>query len=331
MSTRTVVSAALVFLAVVSVQAQVPELINYQGRLVDGTNLVNGQVSVIFRLRDAATGGAILYQDSNTVDVIDGVFAAVIGDDGAEGDLRTALRFERVWIETVVNGVSLSPRERLASVAYAITAGGVTNGAINTGMIGYRAITESKLALNSVSNGQIAANSISGSAIINGTIQFADIGQNGAALGQVMKWNGSAWVAAGGDATNAWLLQGNASTSPGKDFIGTTDAEAFEVHVEGGRALRVEPTGGSPNLIGGHPTNYAASILGAAIAGGGVAGDPNVVDGSYGAVGGGIGNRAGAYGAVAGGYGNTVGGSAAAVGGGKDNSASVNYTTVAGG
>jgi len=43
-------------------------------------------------------------------------------------------------------------------------------------------------------------NSIEGNEITNGTIQFTDIGQNGAASEQVMKWSGSAWYAAN-DAT----------------------------------------------------------------------------------------------------------------------------------
>ena len=41
--------------------------------------------------------------------------------------------------------------------------------------------------------------SITSAMIQDGTIQFADMGQNGAASGQVMKWNGSAWAAANDD------------------------------------------------------------------------------------------------------------------------------------
>jgi hypothetical protein len=38
------------------------------------------------------------------------------------------------------------------------------------------------------------ANSITSAMIVNGTINFSDIGQNGCSANQVMKWDGSAWV-----------------------------------------------------------------------------------------------------------------------------------------
>lgn len=39
-------------------------------------------------------------------------------------------------------------------------------------------------------------NSITSAMITNGTISFSDIGQNGCSSGQVMQWNGSAWIGA---------------------------------------------------------------------------------------------------------------------------------------
>ena len=68
-----------------AVQAQVPELINYQGRLISGTNLVNGNVALVFRLYDTDTGGSPLCTDSNTVTVTDGLYATWIGDDVVSG------------------------------------------------------------------------------------------------------------------------------------------------------------------------------------------------------------------------------------------------------
>jgi hypothetical protein len=82
-------------------------------------------------------------------------------------------------------------------------------------------------------------------------------------------------------ATNFWQLGGNATTSAGADFLGTTDKQPLEFHVNGLRVLRLEPVGasavsgtntptGAPNLIGGSPINFVASgVVGAVIAGGG--------------------------------------------------------------
>lgn len=62
--------------------AQVSTLINYQGRLINGTNLYNGPASIVFRVHDSPTGsGVIWYEDSNNVAIVDGLYAVVIGDD----------------------------------------------------------------------------------------------------------------------------------------------------------------------------------------------------------------------------------------------------------
>ena len=113
---------------VTSSSAQTPSLINYQGRLLNGTNLVNGAVGLSLRLFDANTGGTMLYEDSNTVTVADGLYSTFLGDHTTTGSLQAAVATSsNVWIEAAVNGVALVPRERLASVPYALNveAGGI--------------------------------------------------------------------------------------------------------------------------------------------------------------------------------------------------------------
>src|SRR5262249_46862612 len=60
-----------------------------------------------------------------------------------------------------------------------------------------------------------------------------------------------------GAACSPWCLTGNAGTTPGVDFLGTTDNQALEIKVNNTRALRIEPTGGGVNLIGGYYQNWA--------------------------------------------------------------------------
>lgn len=105
--------------------AEVPTLINYQGRLLNGTNLVNGNVGLSLRLFNVASGGARLYEDSNTVAVVDGLYSTFIGDNTTAGSLVTALTNEQVWIEMAVNGVAMAPRERLAAAAYSLATRGL--------------------------------------------------------------------------------------------------------------------------------------------------------------------------------------------------------------
>ncbi|HMO51787.1 MAG TPA: tail fiber domain-containing protein [Kiritimatiellia bacterium] len=101
--------------------AQPSLLINYQGRLTDGTNLVNSTVGLSLRLYNAESGGVLLYEDSNTVTVVDGLYNTFIGDQSANTNtLVRALLETNVHLEVVVDGVPLSPREPLAAVPYAL-------------------------------------------------------------------------------------------------------------------------------------------------------------------------------------------------------------------
>jgi hypothetical protein len=139
-------------------------------------------------------------------------------------------------------------------------------------------------------------------------------------------------VVAGG---KDWRLTGNAGTTAGTHFLGTTDNQPVELRVNSARALRLEPNT-SPNVIGGHSVNAVSpGINGATIGGGGAGGfiaTPNSVSADYGTVGGGRYNAAdGLSATVGGGYGNTASGKNAAVGGGEGNTASGESATVGGG
>ncbi len=101
---------------------QVPPIINYQGRLLNGTNLVNGSVGLSLRLYDSSSGGTLLYEDSNSVSVVDGLYSTFIGDNTSFGSIADALTNAMVYIETIVNGTVLSPRERVVAVPYATAA-----------------------------------------------------------------------------------------------------------------------------------------------------------------------------------------------------------------
>lgn len=112
--------------AVLAASAEVPQRINYQGRLLDATNLITGTVELSLRLYNCPSGGVVLYEDSNSVVVADGLYSTVIGDDTRFGSLADALTNSDVYLEVAVNGAALSPRERIASAAYAMRSGVAT-------------------------------------------------------------------------------------------------------------------------------------------------------------------------------------------------------------
>lgn len=157
---------------IASCPAAVPALINYQGRLVkDGTNLVNGTVGLSLRIFDTSSGGNLLYEDSNTVVVVDGLYATYIGDDTTFGTLTNALATPAAYLETMVDGIALLPRDRLGSVAYALsaqTAQGVMAGGISSEMI----------AAGAVGPMQLAADAVTSAAIADGAIFAADLASN---------------------------------------------------------------------------------------------------------------------------------------------------------
>jgi hypothetical protein len=127
-----------------------------------------------------------------------------------------------------------------------------------------------------------------------------------------------------------WKLGGNAGTTPGTDFLGTTDNQALEVKVNGQRALRIEPTSSDANILANPAANVLLpGVIGATIAGGG--GGPtcsptcSIVADSYGTISGGLDNFAGNGG------GTPDDASFATVGGGRDNQADATFSLVAGG
>lgn len=97
-----------------------PQFINYQGRLINGTNLVNAQVGLTLRIYTNATTGAYLFEDSNTVTVVDGLYSALLGANPRYGTLTNALASGSVWIQVMINGLALSPREPIGASAFAL-------------------------------------------------------------------------------------------------------------------------------------------------------------------------------------------------------------------
>jgi hypothetical protein len=116
-----------------------------------------------------------------------------------------------------------------------------------------------------------------------------------------------------------WNLNGNAGTTPDqnfKNFIGTTDNKPLNFRVNGHRALRLEPTTNSPNVIGGFEGNYVdGGGVGNTIGGGGTVDDLNGIELVHG-----ITTAVPRFSTIAGGVGDHIGGSHyATVGGGAGN------------
>jgi hypothetical protein len=167
------------------------------------------------------------------------------------------------------------------------------------------------------------------------TAQLADGGVTSPKLNtSVFAGTGVAATAARSDHNHDlsyWKTTGN-SGSGSANFLGTTDNQPFEIRVNGTRALRIEPTSSTPNIIGGYSgNNVTPGFEGATIVGGGLPGNLNTVTNGNGTVVGGYGNRADQGGFVGGGSGNQALGVNSTVGGGGANVAGGAGSTIPGG
>jgi len=97
--------------------ASVPNKITYQGYLEKNNVAYTGTESMQFKIFDALTNGTPLWTSSQMdVDVNEGAFAAVIEPTGVDWFNKST------YIEIIIEGTALSPREPLYSVPYAIVA-----------------------------------------------------------------------------------------------------------------------------------------------------------------------------------------------------------------
>jgi hypothetical protein len=121
--------AALSFSSLLSpqVHADVAQSINFQGRLVEPAtkNPLDGSFDFTFRICDSlaggCTGGNKLWETvDKTITVDNGVFETVLGSDVAIDS--SVFSGSAQYLEIVVEGETLSPRERLVAVPTALRA-----------------------------------------------------------------------------------------------------------------------------------------------------------------------------------------------------------------
>lgn len=328
MKTNQTSTAILLFLAgALTAAAQLETTFTYQGRLANTNGPADGLYDFVFALYDdagAQVGGNIT---NLAVAVAEGHFGVTL--DFGPDSFRRKFVPPRDWVGpgewleiSVRTNKSktyqlLTPRQRLTPSPYASTV-----------------------------TGTLPSSAIEGN--YTGKVNFG----NSSNVFQGKYYGDGANLTNVG-VGSVWQLAGNAATTPGTHFLGTTDSQALELRVNGARAFRLEPAT-TPNVIGGHVNNsVAAGINGATIAGGGSSGSPNSVTAAYGTVGGGIGNAGGAdstvigggrnnsiqadswYATIAGGVGNTIASNIrnGAIGGGVENNIGNDSwsTTIAGG
>lgn len=95
----------------------VPQVLNFQGRLLESGALVNGSRAMTFKIFDAAGGGNQLFVESRSVNVSTGVFNVLVGDATTGGVPLSVFDGGDRYIEVQV-GTQTLPRQRVVSVGY---------------------------------------------------------------------------------------------------------------------------------------------------------------------------------------------------------------------
>lgn len=295
----------------------------YQGQLQNNGSLAHGTYNLQFSLYIVNIGGSAVAGPvtTNGVVVTNGLFTVTIdfGSTVWNGDTN----WLQIAVETNGGGsfTTLTPRQDLTPTPYAIYAEGANavglSGTIPPGDLGGT--------YGNAVNFNNPADSFTG---------------NGAGLTGV-----DAVGLDGLTAANFWQLTGNAGTTPGLNYLGTPDNEALEFHVDGTRAIRIDPGTNYvqygyppiPNFIGGSPGNFIIpTSVGNVIVGGGeyAEGVTNYITGqNYNFIGSGwnIHITNGYESVIGGGEYNTVGSSSGVIGGGEYNVVNGFAATVPGG
>lgn len=163
--------AAICLVPLSTLRAQVPQLLNFQGRITVGTTnfdgagqfkfaLVNGNGSVTYWSNDGSSTAGSEPSTSVALTVTRGLYSVVLGETAIphmtaiapsvfnNGDVRL-----RIWFNDGVNGSQLlAPDQRIAAVGYAMMAANVPDGAITTPKIATGAVTSTQLASGAAAN-----------------------------------------------------------------------------------------------------------------------------------------------------------------------------------
>lgn len=116
--------ACLSVCGIAALAADVPQLINFQGRLTDavGQTVPDNSYTVTFRLYDNLTGGTLQWEESQTVTTTNGLFTVLLGASTPIPD--AAFDVDSCYLEVQPQGSDpITPRARITAVAYARNAG----------------------------------------------------------------------------------------------------------------------------------------------------------------------------------------------------------------
>lgn len=218
---RTLLTTLALMPALAWAQADVPPKLGLQGLLLkaDGSPEA-GVASITFALFDADKGGADRWKETQQVALTDGFYAVFLGDAAA---LPPGLfSGEERFLEVSVGGTALAPRQRIASVAYALKAGKATvaRDVQGGGFVDALSILIGGKEVIDVS-GKLVGNAAysAGEGLVLNANSFS---LRACTEGQVLKRSGTDWVCAADIGGGAGGVTAVTATAPVLSSVGTT-------------------------------------------------------------------------------------------------------------
>ncbi len=181
-------TVAAVMLTIPAARADIPGMLNYQGRITVSNTNFNGTGQFKFAL---VNSGATQTYWSNGVNAVSltvtkGLYSVLLGDTTlanmanaiqptvfTNSDVRL-----RVWFNDGVNGLQqLTPDQRLAASGYALMAN-VADGSVTSNKLAAGAVTTASIASNAVTAAQLANGSVTSNALAAGAVGSAQLASN---------------------------------------------------------------------------------------------------------------------------------------------------------
>lgn len=165
--------------AAVAAAGDIPQVMNFQGRLDDGSGspIIDSTYTVDFRIFDQPTGGNLLWDETQEVPTVNGVFSVVLG--AVVPIPASVFNVDSIFLEVEPIGFgAIVPRARLTSVAYARRA---ANADLLNG-VPASDLEESQEIQNAITQHQLAANAhhtktVNADELVAGTLSEARLPQ----------------------------------------------------------------------------------------------------------------------------------------------------------